>query len=305
MNGIKAALTCVYFTIVNSEKLSSCSRYHRTERRCELFRTRRGRIALGALIMGITAVMAIAAEEPPVPPPAGEVINVTGVIEPIEPDVLNCGPSLANPLEVDCPTLREAVMYANANRKDLEPTQDTINLPAGTYTLTIAGADETFAACVDGAANPPVVTNTPDASVGDLDITDSLIINGAGPDTTIVEWAVDAVEADRVFHVYDPLLTVFAEFNGIRVSNGMLLEQVLCQGPPTALDPPPAEPLPTLWVGRRAGGGIAVGAVQPTRYLMTRTSLVTRTVLAVAVARSRGTRVARLVAPTSRRSTRS
>src|SRR5262245_26357100 len=55
----------------------------------------------------------------------------------------------------DC-SLRGAVIKANTT-----PGPDTIILPAGTYTLTIAGAAE------NGAAS------------GDLDITSDLTINGA------------------------------------------------------------------------------------------------------------------------------
>lgn len=70
-------------------------------------------------------------------------------------------------------------MEANALASD-----DNIDLPAGTYTLSIPGADE------DAAAT------------GDLDITHSgaagsLTITGAGAGTT----TIDAAGLDRVFHV--------------------------------------------------------------------------------------------------------
>jgi len=71
-------------------------------------------------------------------------------------------------------SLRAAVMESNALLGD-----DTILLIPGTYTLTIAGRDE------DGAIS------------GDLDISDSLTIIGAGTDQTFI----DAAELDRVFHV--------------------------------------------------------------------------------------------------------
>ncbi len=72
-------------------------------------------------------------------------------------------------------TLRAAVMEANA-----AAGSDTIVLPAGTYTLSIAGRDE------NGAAT------------GDLDIVASqpLTITGAAAATTIV----DGGGIDRVFH---------------------------------------------------------------------------------------------------------
>ena len=74
-------------------------------------------------------------------------------------------------------TLRAAIMEANALAGD-----QTIILPAGTYTLAIAGTGE------DAAAT------------GDLDITDTsgrLVIFGLGAGSTIV----DADGIDRVFHV--------------------------------------------------------------------------------------------------------
>jgi len=73
----------------------------------------------------------------------------------------------------DC-SLREAIVAANA-----AGGADTITLPAGTYTLTIAGAGENAAA------------------TGDLDITGDLTINGAGTATTII----NANSLDRAFEV--------------------------------------------------------------------------------------------------------
>jgi hypothetical protein len=68
-------------------------------------------------------------------------------------------------------TLRAAIQETNAL-----PGADTITLPAGTYTLSIPGADE------DAAAT------------GDLDITDDLTLTGADRDTTIIDGgAIDRV----------------------------------------------------------------------------------------------------------------
>src|SRR5262245_19424629 len=61
-------------------------------------------------------------------------------------------------------SLRAAIMEANATAGN-----DTINLPAGTYTLALQGTGENAAA------------------TGDLDITDSLTITGADAATTIIE----------------------------------------------------------------------------------------------------------------------
>jgi len=75
----------------------------------------------------------------------------------------------------DC-SLREAVITANA----CEGRQN-IEVPAGTYPLTIIGPDEDA------------------AHTGDLDITDTVAINGVGGLVVI-----DAQGNDRVFHIIDP-----------------------------------------------------------------------------------------------------
>ncbi|NOX53028.1 MAG: S8 family serine peptidase, partial [Planctomycetes bacterium] len=71
-------------------------------------------------------------------------------------------------------TLRSAIQEANA-----QPGENTIALSAGTYTLTLSGRGE------DAAAT------------GDLDVTDTLTIVGAGAGQTVI----DANGLDRVFHV--------------------------------------------------------------------------------------------------------
>src|SRR5438477_5066710 len=73
-------------------------------------------------------------------------------------------------------SFREAVLAANAS----VGVADTINLPAGIYTLTRVGAGE------DGAG------------LGDLDLRDDLTIQGTGAATTIV----DGNASDRVFDVF-------------------------------------------------------------------------------------------------------
>ncbi|MBK9711279.1 MAG: Ig-like domain repeat protein [Kouleothrix sp.] len=77
--------------------------------------------------------------------------------------------------DADC-SLREAIVAANA-----AAGADVITLPAGTFTLTRAGVDNT-------AAN------------GDLDVTGPLTINGAGQGSTIIEAGSGSSTAiDRVF----------------------------------------------------------------------------------------------------------
>lgn len=75
--------------------------------------------------------------------------------------------------DTDC-SLREAIIAANAN-----PGGDTINLPAGTYTLSITGIAE------DNAAT------------GDLDINDDLNIVGTGEGITVINGG----GFDRVIHI--------------------------------------------------------------------------------------------------------
>ncbi|MBW2588542.1 MAG: hypothetical protein JRD92_16620, partial [Deltaproteobacteria bacterium] len=116
-------------------------------------------------------------------------------------------------------------MFANGNAAtDGTQTQDTIMVPEGTYVLTIEGADETFEASGDPMVEP-TVTNAPDASIGDLDITESVIIVGAGSELTTIQWDAAATTKDRIFHIYDPTEDVFAEISGLSVSNGLLLAE--------------------------------------------------------------------------------
>ena len=92
---------------------------------------------------------------------------------------------------------------------------DTITVPAGTYTLTVAGNDN-------------------DAAGGDLDLRDNaavddLVISGAGATTTIIQaCAVEQQSADcpagqgvvdRVFHVIDAHVAI----SGVTVRHGRAL----------------------------------------------------------------------------------
>src|SRR5579862_2370328 len=87
-------------------------------------------------------------------------------------------------------TLRAAIQESNALAGS-----DTVNLPAGTYTLTIPGTDEDMSAS------------------GDLDITDDLTIIGAGQRSTIV----DGNGTDRVFHILQKRSVAFLE---LTIRNG-------------------------------------------------------------------------------------
>jgi len=72
-------------------------------------------------------------------------------------------------------TLRWAIIEANS-----QPGENTVRLRPGNYTLTIPGPGE------DAAAT------------GDLDVTENLILRGAGADVT----TIDAAGLDRVLHVH-------------------------------------------------------------------------------------------------------
>ena len=87
-------------------------------------------------------------------------------------------------------TLRAAIMEANA-----QPGADSIVLLPGTYRLTLAGRDEN------------------NALAGDLDVTETLTIIGAGDGSTII----DAAGLDRAFHV---IAGASLNLMGVTVING-------------------------------------------------------------------------------------
>ena len=101
----------------------------------------------------------------------------------------------------DC-SLREAIIAANVNGTG----QDTINVPAGIYTLTIANTsgDE------DSAAE------------GDLDINSNLILDGVGAGSTIIQAGASAAAGiDRVFHVdADVTAAITVSLEDITVQHG-------------------------------------------------------------------------------------
>jgi CSLREA domain-containing protein len=115
-------------------------------------------------------------------------------------------------------SLRAAITEANALAG-----ADTITLPAGTYTQALVAPNE-------------------DANAGgDLDITSSININGAGSESSIVQAnALFDVAAERVFHVVSAT-AIEVTIDGLTVQNGVA---------PVAPD------------GGR-GGGIKVGDNQP------------------------------------------
>jgi len=91
-------------------------------------------------------------------------------------------------------SLRNAITLANTN-----PGPDTINLPAGTYTLTIAGENEDLNA------------------TGDLDITGATTIIGAGSGSTII----DAYGIDRGIEMFGGPVVL----QSLTVTNGSAVGQ--------------------------------------------------------------------------------
>ena len=88
----------------------------------------------------------------------------------------------------DC-SLREAIIAANA-----AAGADRVSLPAGTYLLAIAG------------------TNEDAGSTGDLDISDTLLLTGAGMSQT----TIDGQQLDRVLDLRSGELTI----SGITIQHG-------------------------------------------------------------------------------------
>ncbi len=113
--------------------------------------------------------------------------------------VTKTGDSNDGACNADC-SLREAITAANASAG-----ADTINLPAGTYTLTIAGTREESNA------------------TGDLDITDDLTISGQGTDAsaTIVQAGTNSTNGiDRVFDVISNGASVTVTFDNMTIRYG-------------------------------------------------------------------------------------
>ena len=100
----------------------------------------------------------------------------------------NPGDGICETATPDECTLRAAIMEANSVVGD-----DTINLPAGTYVLSISGRGENS------------------GGTGDLDITDTVQIIGSGDAVTVI----DGGGIDRIFDIYSDI-----EIRGVSVLNG-------------------------------------------------------------------------------------
>ena len=164
-------------------------------------------------------------------------------------------------------SLREAVLSVNAGADtgdcvavvatDAYGTNDTITMPAGTYTLTKYGLDESYTdAAPSDPGTVPVVSNTPDATIGDLDIQKSVKIIGAGAATTTIQWDTAQPTLDRIFHAYAATGTINLDIQGVTLTKGVTREVVIKLGPPTTVS---GGLLATTYYLRRAGGAVAVG----------------------------------------------
>ena len=143
------------------------------------------KLPLGLLVLAIlAAAVALLAR------PAAEAIPGATITVDTTNDELNA--------DGDC-SLREAIQAANTDAAVDACTAgsgaDTIVLPASTYTLSIAGANE-----------------DPNAT-GDLDITDGLTLTGAGQAITVI----DGGALDRIFHVIG---SVTVEIVDVAIQNG-------------------------------------------------------------------------------------
>lgn len=151
------------------------------------------------LVFGIVAFLTLQAPAPvsaqPQSPLSGSVINVT-----TNADEYGGGGTCS---------LREAITSANTNASFGGCTAgtgaDTINIPAGTFSLTIPGTGED--------AN----------ATGDLDITTDMTINGAGADNTIIQAGTVGYPGvpngiDRVVDL--PFNGVTVSITGVTIANG-------------------------------------------------------------------------------------
>jgi hypothetical protein len=191
-------------------------------------------------------------------------------------------------------SLREAVIAANTNTAsgatpgecvagEAAPTVDVISIPADTYTLSIAPANNTLAGADpvytfgeytltwEASSSSFAATVTPDATNGDLDIMESVNLVGAGMATTIIDagWipngavndpAVDpdagstAGLSDRVFHIVtNAVATVAVQMSDLTVKGGR-------QPQVTGL----FNSVPVEFYLRFKGGGIGIGVAAGT-----------------------------------------
>lgn len=210
------------------------------------------------VIQGLTCMTLIAATS------SGHAVDITvaDIVDTADSPAMCTGTA-----PVSCPSLRAAVRYAN----DISAEADTITLAAGTYTLSIDGVDEDWGGA-GTEADPYVAVIEADATIGDLDIVDSLTIKGAvdgdGKLLTTVAWdeksLTDPDIGDRVFHIQalsnGPAVT--AVLSDLIISDGSVgvIPNTDCS---VTTNPYDIELIPgefcNIWQFRRYGAGIAIG----------------------------------------------
>jgi hypothetical protein len=109
------------------------------------------------------------------------------------PDAMIGDGVCAGPLEGAACSLRAAIQESNALGG-----ADVIELPAGQYVLTLAGTGDNVAAS------------------GDLDITEDVVIRGAGETSTFI----DGAGLDRVFDIRDATQAISLHLEDLAVRNG-------------------------------------------------------------------------------------
>jgi CSLREA domain-containing protein len=130
-------------------------------------------------------------------------------------------------------SLRDAVIAANACAG-----HQTINVPAGGYSLTLLGAEEDLAA------------------TGDLDITEDVTILGEGVPS------IDGVTKDRIFEIFSPAVVEIDHFiliNGLAQLGGAIRSQGELTVTNSSIHNNSAE-VPPGGSGASSGGGIFVEA---------------------------------------------
>ncbi|MCC7164830.1 MAG: hypothetical protein IT331_20205 [Anaerolineae bacterium] len=141
----------------------------------------------------LVVVLGLVALTPPVH--AATVFNVNSYSD--LPDK-NPGDQKCETKKKNC-TLRAAVMESNAMCGGDYGCEETIILPKGTFVLKRVGADDS-------------------ASNGDLDITGSVTIQGAGAADTVID-GNSSVVGERVFHILGTS-SHFVDFEGVTITNG-------------------------------------------------------------------------------------
>ena len=122
--------------------------------------------------------------------PQGGVFTVNSLADAVDDDVGD-GECSTGAIPFTC-TLRAAIQEASFNSNP-----NTINLPAGTYTLTLSGAAENAGVS------------------GDLDITGTVTVIGAGPDLSIIDGNGE-LTVDRVLDVHGGSVSI----TGVSFRNG-------------------------------------------------------------------------------------